>query len=40
MTEHQRLYYKYKALKYQNILKNYQKGIDKSNEMCYNKDTK
>lgn len=39
-------YYKYKRIKYQLIaetlkkeLKNYEKTIDKRQEICYNKDT-
>ena len=37
---HEKLYYNYKRIKYENILKNYKKGIDKPNKMCYNKNTK
>ena len=40
MSEHLKKYYEYKRIKYQNILKNSQKTIDKSTEVCYNKDTK
>ena len=40
MSEHLRKYYEYKRIKYQNILKNLQKPIDKSEKVCYNKDTK
>ena len=36
----EKAYYTYKRLKYENILRNYQKSIDKPNEMCYNKSTK
>lgn len=40
MSEHLKKYYEYKRLKYENILKNFQKPIDKSTEVCYNKGTK
>ena len=40
MSEHLKKYYEYKRIKYQNILKNSQKTIDKSENVCYNKDTK
>lgn len=36
---HEKLYYEYKRLKYENILKSYQKTIDKPKEVCYNKST-
>ena len=34
MTEQE--YYKYKKIKYENILKNLKKDIDKSIKVCYN----
>ena len=40
MSEHLKNYYEYKRIKYENILKNSQKTIDKSTEVCYNKGTK
>jgi hypothetical protein len=37
MTEYERMYYEYKRIKYENILKELKKSIDKQNKVCYNK---
>lgn len=40
MTKHEKDYYKYKQIKYEKILKNLQKTLDKSTKVWYNKYTK
>jgi hypothetical protein len=40
MSEFEKAYYQYKKAKYEYLSKNFKKTIDKSTEVCYNKDTK
>lgn len=37
MTKHEKNFYEYKRIKYENILKELKKSIDKFPKLCYNK---